>query len=105
MSTPSPVDPGAAELVELVRKQLEVQPWYKRFSNTATTAAGLALVTIWLVTSAGFDIPSDVTRVVYGVLAVLTVLGVVKTPNGTTEAQVAKLEALAPYVGEHRAAE
>ena len=101
MSTPN-VDPGAQALVNEIRTQLERQPWYAKFSNTVTTAVGAVLTLIWLATTAGLEIPSDITKWVTAAIVALTVLGVLKTPNGVTKEQVAQLQEAAVYVGEHR---
>lgn len=97
---PLPVDPGAQVLIDRVRSQMEVQPWYQRFSNTATTAAGAALLALWCAASFGLDVPEDVSNPVYVGIGLLTVLGVLKTPNGTTPSTVANLKELAPTPGE-----
>lgn len=103
MITPlPPVDPNVQELIDLARKQMEAQPWYLRFSNTVTTAAGALLGILWLAASAGLEIPTDVTKWVTGAIVVLTVLGVIKTPNGITPSQVDKLEDAAQYVSTGR---
>lgn len=101
MSTPN-VDPGAAALIDELREQLERQPWYAKASNTVSTAVGVILLAIWMATSAGLEISADITRVVGVIIGVATVLFVRKTPNGVTETEVQRLEALAPYVGKHR---
>lgn len=103
MITPlPPVDPNVQELIDVVRKQMEAQPWYLRFSNTVTTAAGAILAILWLAAASGLEIPTDVTKWVTAVIVVLTVLGVIKTPNGVTPSQVDQLETVATYTSTGR---
>jgi len=97
---PLPVDPGAQVLIDRVRSQMEAQTWYQKFSNTATTAAGAVLLALWYAASLGLDVPTDVSEPIYVTIGTLTVLGVLKTPNGTTPKVVENLEHLAPTPGE-----
>lgn len=90
------------ELIDNLRLQAEAQPWYAKFSNTLTTAVGLVLAALWVATASGIDLPDDVTKWVLGVIGVLTVLGVYKTPNGVTDTEVKRVQIAAEYIGEHR---
>lgn len=101
MSTPI-TPPPADELIEVLRHQLEAQPWYKRFANTVTGIIGAITVAIWLAASAGLELPSEVTKWITLGIVVATVLGLYKTPNGTTPREVENLENLAGYLGRHR---
>lgn len=78
---PAEVDPA---LIEALRKQMEAQPWYKRFSNTVSTAVGAIVMVIWFLVSTGVDIPDQLTASVGAAIAIFTTLGVLKTPNGIT---------------------
>lgn len=86
--TPPPpgVGPNPDAILDVVKEQLEAQPWYTRLSNTVTSGIGVALTAIWAGTSYGLDIPEAATGTVYAVLAVATVLGVYRTKNGETKA-------------------
>ncbi|GAC71040.1 hypothetical protein [Gordonia soli] len=95
MTVPTP----DTELVDHLRTELESQPWYARFSNTVTSAVGAAGLIVWLLVSNGVDIPGQVETGIGSVIAVLTVLGVLKTKNGITPSTVAQVE---QYVGQHR---
>ena len=97
---PMPIDPGAQVLIDRVKSQMEAQSWYQRFSNTATAAAGAALLALWCAASFGLSVPDNVAEPVYVGLGILTALGVLKTPNGTTPREVDNLKSLAPTPGE-----
>lgn len=79
------------------------QPWFKKYSNTVTGSVGAAANIAWVLLSLGIDIPQQVAYPVFGGLAVLTALGLFKTPNGLPEKQVAELEEA--YIGRHRKAD
>lgn len=98
MTTPSVPNLPQVDSTVLVGElvsQMEAQPWYKRFSNTVTTAAGLIVLTIWVAASAGYSIPTAVTAPVYAVLGVLTLIGVLKTRNGITPRGIETVETAA----------
>lgn len=100
------LSPEIQILLEGARAQVAAQPLVKRYANTVTTAVGLAVAGIWYLTSVGVDVPEDVTKWVTAAIALLTLLGVMKTPNGTTTAQIDQLAKVAEkYVGEHRRAD
>ncbi|QFG05098.1 membrane protein [Gordonia phage Dre3] len=91
--------PGDNEYVDALRERLEAQPWYRRFANTVTSGVGAVFLILWLLTANGVDIPSQVTNGVASAIAVLTVLGVLKTKNGIQPRDVKYVE---EYVGKHR---
>ena len=86
MSAPLPEN----EYIDALRAQLEEQPWYRRFANTVTSGVGVLSIIVWLLVFTGTDIPDSVGKWVTGVLAVLTVLGVLKTKNGITPTTIKK---------------
>lgn len=96
MSAPLPEN----EYIDVLRDALQEQPWYRRFANTVTSAVGVLTIVVWLLVFTGTDIPDSVGKWVTGLLAVLTVLGVLKTKNGLTPRTVEDIES---YVGRHRA--
>lgn len=84
MTLPNVPEVPASEVVDELRAKLEAQPWYARFSNTVTSAVGALAIVIWLAAANGVDLPGGVETGVGSALAVLTVLGVLKTKNGIT---------------------
>jgi ABC-type glycerol-3-phosphate transport system permease component len=90
-----PTDP-----LEPIKELLRKQPWYQRFSNTVTATVGSLVGLVWLGTSLGFEVPDDAQKWGFVVIAVLTTLGVYKTPNGLTNRQLNEIEAA--YVGRHQ---
>lgn len=91
--------PGDNEYVDALRERLEAQPWYRRFANTVTSGVGAVFLILWLLTANGVDVPTQVTTGVGSAIAVLTVLGVLKTKNGIQPRDVKYVE---EYVGKHR---
>ncbi|WNN95751.1 holin [Gordonia phage Fribs8] len=91
--------PADNDFVTELRERLESQPWYRRFANTVTSGVGAVFLILWLLTANGVDIPSQVTTGVGSAIAVLTVLGVLKTKNGLTPRGV---EDIREYIGKHR---
>ncbi len=83
-----------------VRALYENQPWFKKVSNTVTGATGAVVQVAWLAVTLGVDIPDDVEKWGFVAIALLTVLGIRKTPNGITERQLHEIEEA--YVGRHR---
>lgn len=100
MST-DPIIPGADDLVDALRTRLEEQPWYHRFSNTVTSAAGGLVLLMWVALAAGIDIPTSWTGGISGVIAVLTTLGVLQTRNGLTPRGIDDIEQVVT-TGRHR---
>ncbi|QXO14172.1 holin [Gordonia phage Bock] len=97
MSAPTPL-PGADLVVDALRAELEEQPWWARFRNTLTTAAGVVVLIVWLALSVGLGVPAEVLSSVSGLIGLLTVLGVLKTPNGITPKGVDRVAQLAQMV-------
>ncbi|AMS03831.1 membrane protein [Gordonia phage BaxterFox] len=95
MSVPTPDN----ELVDHLRDQLQAQPWYARFSNTVTSAVGAVGLIVWLLVANGVEIPGQWETGIGSGIALLTVLGVLKTKNGITPSTVGQVE---QYVGQHR---
>lgn len=91
--------PADNDFVAELRERLESQPWYRRFANTVTSGVGAVFLILWLLTANGVDIPGQVTTGVGSAIAVLTVLGVLKTKNGLTPRGV---EDIQEYIGKHR---
>jgi hypothetical protein len=85
-----------------VRKLYEDQPWFKKISNTVTGATGAAVQLAWLATTLGVDLPDEIEKWGFVVIALLTTLGLRKTPNGITERQLHEIEQA--YIGRHRKA-
>ncbi|AXH49783.1 holin [Gordonia phage Pleakley] len=102
MTLPNVPQVPASDVVDELRERLEAQPWYKRFSNTVTSAVGVLSILIWVAASNGVDLPGGVETGIGSGLAVLTVLGVLKTKNGVTPRGIAVVEEAAQYVGRHR---
>lgn len=91
MTTPSrfvpemPADQFTAEFIERVLRQyLPAQPWWRRYSNTVTTAIGGAVTLVWWLASTGWDLPHWVQVTAGVVIFIGAVFGVKKTPNGLT---------------------
>ncbi|ORJ92613.1 hypothetical protein A6F55_23920 [Prescottella equi] len=84
---------------DLLRPLLESQPWYRKFSNTATSLAGLVVSIVWTVIAVGIDLPNQIVVGVLVAIAALTTVGVKNTPNGVTERQIAEIER---YAAERR---
>jgi len=83
-----------------VKELIARQSWYKRFSNTVTAGVGSIVGLLWLAASFGMDVPDDVSKWVFAIIGVLTVLGILKTPNGMTETQLREIEEIS--TGRHR---
>jgi uncharacterized membrane protein len=83
-----------------VKELIQSQPWYKRFSNTVTAGVGSVVGLIWLTVSFGVDVPDDVSKWVFAIIGVLTMLGILKTPNGMTEGQLREIKEVT--AGRHR---
>lgn len=92
--------PADNDFIAELRQTLESQPWYRRFANTVTSAVGALFLILWFIASMGWDIPDGVEKGVASGIALLTVLGVLKTKNGLTPRTVEDIES---YVGKHRA--
>lgn len=95
MTLPNVPEVPANEVIAELRAKLEAQPWYKRFSNTVTSAVGALSIIIWLAATNGVDLPDGVETGVGSALAILTVLGVLKTKNGVTPRGVDTVESAA----------
>ncbi|QAU06376.1 hypothetical protein SEA_WHOSEMANZ_50 [Gordonia phage WhoseManz] len=95
---PPPVPTEA--VVEELRAQLEAQPWYRRFANTVTAAAGLLSLLIWTLIANGVEIPGEVGTAIGSALGLLTLLGLLKTPNGITPRGVERVEDAASKAAE-----
>lgn len=92
MTLPSIPPVPATEVVDQLRADLQAQPWFKRFSNTVSSAVGVLALVIWVAVTNGVQIDPAIQTGVGALLAVLTVLGVLKTPNGVTLRGVEKVE-------------
>ena len=92
MTLPNVPEVPASEVVDELRAKLEAQPWYARFSNTVTSAVGSLALIIWLVTANGVEFPGGVSTGIGSGIAVLTVLGVLKTKNGVTPRGIETVE-------------
>lgn len=90
---------GQELLADILRAQLEQQPWYRRVANTVTTAVGAIVGALWTIVAAGVELPPEVVVGVLVLVQLATVAGVKLTPNGVTQRQV---DALEEYVGRHR---
>lgn len=88
-----------SNLSEQLRAILEGQPLYRKYAKTVTSVVGLLVNVVWLMTSAGIEVPQNITVGVAALIAILTTLGVYQVPNAVTEQQVKELES---YVGRHR---
>ena len=95
MTLPNVPEVPASEVVDELRAKLEAQPWSARFSNTVTSAVGSLALIIWLVTANGVEIPGGVSTGIGSGIAVLTVLGVLKTKNGVTPRGIETVETAA----------
>lgn len=104
MTTPNPI-PGTEILLDELRAQMADQPWYQRFSNTVTSAAGAVVLILWVAIAAGVGVDQEVLASVAGAIGVLTTAGVLKTKNGITPRGIADVEEAAEYVGQHRKAD
>lgn len=83
-----------------IRVLYENQPWFKKLSNTVTGGVGAVAQVAWLAISFGVDIPTDVAKWGFVGIAGLTVVGLLKTPNGITAQQLDQIEEAT--VGRHR---
>lgn len=83
-----------------IRELYANQTWFKRFSNTVTGATGTLVQVAWLATTLGFDLPDEAEKWGFVIIALLTTLGIRKTPNGITEQQLDQMEEA--YTGRHR---
>ncbi|UTN91414.1 holin [Gordonia phage Outis] len=92
MTLPSVPPVPANELIVQLREDLHRQPWFKRFSNTVTSAVGVLALVVWFLVTNGVEIPVQYQTIGGAVLAVLVVLGVLQTPNGITPKGIAKVE-------------
>ena len=106
MTTQPPI-PGTDVLVDVLVEQMQHQPWWRRFANTVSAAAGAVILILWVAVAAGLDVPSDWLGGVSAAIGLLTTLGVLRTPNGLTPRGVDRVAAAAgvEYQGRHRSAE
>jgi hypothetical protein len=81
-----------------LQRKIHEQPWFKKSSNTVTTAFTGLVTLAWWLTGTGLDLPSPVVNTIAGVLFLAQVLGVKATRNGTTSTTVR--DATAPDVME-----
>ena len=95
MTLPNVPEVPANEVIDELKVKLETQPWYARFSNTVTSAVGGLAIVIWLLAANGFDLPDGAQTGIGSALAVLTVLGVLKTKNGVTPRGIETVETAA----------
>ncbi|AET09879.1 holin [Gordonia phage GRU1] len=102
MTLPNVPDVPSSIVIDELRATLERQPWYKRFANTVTTAVGVLSLVIWTLAANGFDLSDAWKNGIGAALAVLTVLGVLRTPNGVTPRGVATVQVAAVAAGRHR---
>lgn len=93
------------DVVEELRKRLEAQPWYRRFSNAVTSGFGLLALVVWIAAANGIDLPGGVQTGISSAIAVATLLGVLKTKNGVTPRGIDDVQAAAEYVGRHHRTE
>ncbi|ATN89574.1 membrane protein [Gordonia phage Bonum] len=98
MTLPSVPPVPASEVVDQLRADLHAQPWFKRFSNTVTTAFGGLTLVIWLLASNGYELSGTIQTAIGSVVVLATVLGVLQTPNGITPKGVEKVERAAEEV-------
>ncbi|QCQ91721.1 hypothetical protein [Rhodococcus sp. SGAir0479] len=77
---------------DLLRPVLESQPWYRKFSNTATSLMGLVVSIVWTIIASGMGLPNQIVVGVLVAIAALTTVGVKNTPNGITERQITEIE-------------
>ncbi|WGH20833.1 holin [Gordonia phage Commandaria] len=90
----------AGELIEVLRNQIAQQPWYARFSNTVTSGVGLVLLIVWVAVSNAIEIPGTIETGIGSIISALTLLGVLRTPNGVTPRGVEKVEEAARVAAE-----
>lgn len=87
-------------LADLLRTQLDRQPWYRRVANTVTTAVAALVGVVFTAVAAGLELPADLVVGVLVLVQLAAVVGVKLTPNGITARQIDSLE---EYAGRHRA--
>lgn len=102
MTLPNIPDVPSSVLIDELRASLQRQPWYKRFANTVSSAVGVLSLVVWVAIANGVEIDPAVQTGVGAVLAVLTVLGVLRTPNGVTPRGVATVQVAAVTAARHR---
>lgn len=95
-------DEARALLQDKLRELLEAQPWWKRSSNTVTSAVGGLVAFAWWLSATGADLPTEVTYAIAAVIFIGGVLGVKQTKNGITPSVVTKVVSqLASPIAEH----
>jgi len=90
---------GQDLLADLLRSQLEQQPWYRKYANTVTAALTAVVGLIWTAVSAGVEVPPELIAGGLVLLQFAGVVGIKATRNGVTQRQIDELEG---YVGRHR---
>lgn len=95
MTAPQPGDALAP-----IRRLVQNQPWYQKFSKALAGAIGSLVGVVWVATTFGFDVPDSVERYGLAGIALLTVLGIYQVPSGVTSSQLNQIEKA--YVGRHR---
>lgn len=71
-----------------LRKKLEEQPWWKKNSNTVTTALGGLVTLLWWASTSGLHFPAWGQAAMGVILYIASVLGVKYTRNGLTASTV-----------------
>ena len=91
--TPNLYDDNQVEQVlkDRIEQKMQSQSWYQKFSNTATSIGTLVATLLFIVISAGVEIPSEYMVYVLVAIQVLGVLGIRITPNGVTKSTEAAL--------------
>lgn len=92
---------GQELLADLLRSQLEQQPWYRKYANTVTAAVTALVGLLWTAVSAGVAVPPELIAGGLVLLQFAGVIGIKATRNGVTQRQIDELEG---YVGRHRTA-
>lgn len=90
---------GQDLLADLLRYQLEQQPWYRKYANTVTAALTAMVGLVWTAISAGVEVPPELIAGGLVLLQFAGVVGIKATRNGVTQRQIDELEG---YVGRHR---
>lgn len=85
--TPNLYDDSQVEQVlkERIEQKLQSQSWYQKFSNTATSIGTLVATLLFIVISAGIEIPQEYMVWVLVGIQVLGTIGIRITPNGVTK--------------------
>lgn len=90
---------GQDLLADLLRAQLEQQPWYRKYANTVTAALTAMVGLVWTAVSAGVEVPPELIAGGLVLLQFAGIVGIKATRNGVTQRQIDELEG---YVGRHR---